>query len=71
MIEKYPELKASENFQSLMRTLVDTEERIAYSREFYNRTVRKYNTLIQQIPFSLVAKILRLKEMEFIRIAKE
>jgi len=71
VIENYPELKASENFQSLMKTLVDTEERIAYSREFYNRTVRKYNTLIQQIPFSLVAKILRFKEMEFIRIAKE
>jgi LemA protein len=69
-IENYPELKASENFQSLMRTLVDTEERIAYSREFYNRTVRKYNTLIKQIPFSLVAKILKLKEMEFVSIVR-
>jgi LemA protein len=69
-IENYPELKASENFQSLMKTLVDTEERIAYSREFYNRTVRKYNTLIKQIPFSLVAKILKLKEMEFVSIVR-
>ncbi|MBC7074353.1 LemA family protein, partial [Candidatus Parcubacteria bacterium] len=44
VIEQYPNLKSAEQFQNLMKILVDTEERIAYSREFYNRTVRKYNT---------------------------
>lgn len=70
VIENYPELKASEQFQSLMKILIDTEERIAFSREFYNRTVRKYNTLISQFPFLIVAKVLNLKEMEFITIAR-
>jgi len=69
-IENYPDLKASENFQSLMRILVDTEERIAYCREFYNRSVRKYNTLIRQIPFLFVSLPLKLREMDFISIAR-
>lgn len=70
-IENYPELKALENFESLMKVLVDTEERIAYSREFYNRNVRKYNTLINQFSFLLVSSPLGAKEMDFISIGKE
>jgi LemA protein len=69
-IENYPELKASEQFQSLMRTLVDTEDRIAYLREFYNRSVRKYNTIIKQFPFTMVSFILRIKEMNYISISR-
>lgn len=68
-IEKYPQLKAVENFQSLMHVLIDTEERLAYSREYYNRTVRKFNTLIKQYPFSIIARLFRFKEMEFVNIA--
>ncbi|MCX6764827.1 MAG: LemA family protein [Candidatus Nealsonbacteria bacterium] len=67
-IENYPELKASEQFQFLMRTLVDTENRIAYSREFYNRSVRKYNTIINQLPFLLVSSPFKMKEMDFVSI---
>jgi LemA protein len=70
VIENYPDLKASEQFQYLMRTLVDTEERIAYSREFYNRSIRKYNTLIQQFPFLLVSSFLKIKQMDFISISR-
>ena len=70
IIENYPDLKASENFLSLMRMLVDIEERIAYAREFYNRSVRKYNTLVAQLPFALVASPLGMKEMEFISIGR-
>jgi len=69
-IENYPELKASEQFRSLMETLVDTENRIAYSREFYNRSVRKYNTLISQFPFLIVSFPLNMKEMDFISIGR-
>ena len=67
-IEKYPDLKASENFQKLMNMLIDTEERIVYSREFYNRTVRKYNTLLKQIPFLFASLLFGLKEMDFITL---
>ena len=35
--EAYPELKANENFQDLQRQLEDTEDKVAYSRQFYNR----------------------------------
>jgi LemA protein len=67
-IENYPSLRASEQFQSLANTLVDTEGRIAHSREFYNRSVRKYNTLISQFPFLLVSFPLGMKEMDFVSI---
>jgi len=70
MIESYPELKASENFQALMLSLVDTEQRIACSREFYNRNVRKYNTLISQFPFLLIAAPLGMKTMGYLSIGK-
>jgi LemA protein len=70
VIENYPDLKASEQFQYLMRALVDTEERIIYSREFYNRSVRKYNILIKQFPFILISAFLDMKEMDFISISR-
>lgn len=68
VLEAYPKLKAQTNYESLMITLVDTEERIAYSRAFYNRNVRKYNTLISQFPFNLIAIITEMKEMKFVQI---
>lgn len=70
IIENYPNLKASDNFHSLVKILIDTEERIAYVREFYNRSVRKYNTLINQIPFLFISSILGMKEMKFINITQ-
>jgi len=70
VIENYPELKAVENFQFLMSTLVDTEGRIAYSREFYNRSVRKHNTLIDQFPFIFVAWCLGIKNLDFVSISR-
>jgi len=66
--EKYPKLVTSENYQKLIRTLIDTEERLAYSREFYNRSVRKYNVLITQFPFNLLALVFGFKQMDFLQI---
>lgn len=66
--EKYPELKASQNYQHLMIALVDTEERIAYSRSFYNRNVKKFNTLITQFPTVLIALFLDMKKMEYVTV---
>ncbi|MBI5046697.1 LemA family protein [Candidatus Micrarchaeota archaeon] len=48
--EKYPKLKANQNYKAMMQTLIDSERRIAYARSFYNRTVLKYNTLLSTFP---------------------
>lgn len=55
--EAYPDLKANTNFQDLQKQLKDTEDKIAYARQFYNDTVTKYNNDIQTIPRNIIAKI--------------
>jgi LemA protein len=53
--EAYPDLKASANFLALQRELVDTEDRIAAARRFYNANVRDYNVSRTTFPTMLVA----------------
>src|SRR3989338_10304624 len=45
--EAYPQLQASENFKDLQRQLEDTEDKVAYSRQFYNANVLDFNAKIQ------------------------
>ena len=54
-VEAYPELKASQNFLQLQEELVDTEDRIAAARRFYNLNVGAYNTRVRTFPSNLVA----------------
>lgn len=63
--EAYPELKASENFRELQRQLEDTEDKVAYSRQFYNSNVMDYNAKIQMFPSSLIANSFGFKSYEF------
>ncbi|MGE5207386.1 MAG: LemA family protein [Chlamydiota bacterium] len=53
--ERYPDLKASQNFLLLQEQLTTTENRIAFARQHYNETVRKFNTLIAEFPWNLMA----------------
>ena len=55
LAEAYPNLKANENFLELQRELGNTEDRIAYARQFYNSAVQTYNTSTQSIPTTIVA----------------
>ena len=55
VIEAYPQLKASANFLALQKELVDTEDRIAAARRFYNANVRDYNVTRTTFPTMLVA----------------
>jgi len=48
--ENYPQLQAAANFQQLQSELTDTEEKIAYARQFYNQNALDYNTRIQSFP---------------------
>ena len=53
--ERYPELKASQNFMLLQEQLTSTENRIAFARQHYNETVRQFNTAIAEFPRNMVA----------------
>ncbi|MEU7853353.1 LemA family protein [Nonomuraea sp. NPDC049141] len=53
--ESYPDLKASQNFAELQEELATTENRIAYSRQYYNDAVLTYSNAIQTVPANLVA----------------
>ncbi len=53
--ENYPELKANQNFLQLSEELRNTENKISFSRQFYNDTVTRYNTQIQTIPTNIIA----------------
>ncbi len=63
--ESYPDLKASQNFMELQEELSDTENKIAYARQFYNSNVLNYNAKLQVFPNVLFAKLLNFKEAEF------
>ena len=55
VIERYPELKANENFRDLQAQLEGTENRITVERRSFNKVVQEYNVLIRKFPHSLVA----------------
>ena len=55
--ENYPDLKANENFAQLSEELRNTENKIAFSRQFYNDTVTMYNTKLQVFPSNIIASI--------------
>jgi LemA protein len=63
--ESYPDLKASQNFLSLQEELSDTENKIAYSRQFYNSTVRDYNTLLATFPSNVIGNLFKFEDAEF------
>lgn len=63
--ENYPQLKANENFVQLQKELSDTEDKIAYARQYFNTTVLEYNTKIRVFPNSLVASSLGFSAKDF------
>jgi len=66
--ENYPELKANQNFLELQSQLAETEDKIAYSRQFYNDTVLMYNNKIQMFPSNLLANQFNFTEAEFFEV---
>ena len=66
--EAYPELKANENFLALQTELAGTEDKVAYSRQFYNDTVQMYNTAIMKFPSNILAGMFGYKEEPFFTI---
>lgn len=67
--ENYPELKANENFVQLQNELTETEDKISYSRQFYNDTVLMYNNKCEQFPSNIIANAFNFNEADFFEAA--
>lgn len=68
VVENYPNLKANQNFLALQEELTGTENKISFSRQFYNDTVLKYNNMIQMFPSNVVASMGNFKQEEFFEV---
>lgn len=68
VVERYPELKASGNFLALQTELVNTEDRIAAARRFYNANVRDFNTRREVFPANLLAGLFGFGREEFFEV---
>jgi len=69
--EAYPDLKANQNFLRLQEELSDTEEKIAYARQFYNRNVLSYNTSVHTFPTMFIANMFGFTAEEFFEAEEE
>ena len=68
VVERYPDLKANQNFLALQEELTSTENRISFSRQYYNDSVLKYNNQIQMFPSNMVANMTGFKAGEFFEV---
>ncbi|MBC7185743.1 MAG: LemA family protein [Calditrichaeota bacterium] len=64
VVERYPELKANENFIRLQDELAGTENRIAVERRRYTEVVQKFNTMVRRFPTNIIAGIFNFKVRE-------
>jgi LemA protein len=66
--ENYPDLKANQNFLALQEELTSTENKISFSRQFYNDSVLGYNNKIQMFPSNMIAGVTGFKADEFFEV---
>ena len=71
VVENYPDLKANQNFLALQEELASTENKISFSRQYYNDSVYRYNTKTEVFPSTIVAGMFRFKQDEFFEITVE
>ncbi len=71
VVERYPDLKANENFIRLQDELAGTENRIAVERRRYNEAVRAYNTKMRSFPTNLFASFFGFQRAQFFEIGPE
>ena len=69
--ESYPQLRATENFKELQEELSDTENKIAYARQFYNTNVRDYNSTLVSFPGNVTGGMFGFKQEEFFEAEEE
>jgi LemA protein len=71
VVERYPDLKANQNFLALQEQLTSTENKISFSRQFYNDSVLNFNNKIQMFPSNVVASMTGFKQGEFFEVKAE
>ena len=69
-VENYPDLKASENFNQLQRSLNEVEEQISASRRAYNATVTSYNNGVEMFPTNILAGMMKMTHKNVFEIPK-
>jgi len=67
--ESYPDLKANQNFLALQEELTSTENKISFSRQYYNDSVLKFNNKTQMFPSNIIAGMMSFKAGEFFETA--
>ena len=70
LAENYPDLKANTNFLQLQNELTSTEDKVAYSRQFYNDSILSYNNLTKMFPGLFFARLYGFKEKEYLKITE-
>ena len=68
VVERYPDLKANQNFLALQEELTSTENKIGFSRQYYNDSVLRYNNQTQMVPSNIVAGMFGFKAGEFFEV---
>jgi LemA protein len=68
VVENYPDLKANQNFLALQEELTSTENKISFSRQYYNDSVLTYNNKTQMVPSNIIAGMFGFKTGEFFEV---
>ena len=68
VVENYPDLKANQNFLALQEELTSTENKIGFSRQYYNDSVLGMNNKVQMFPSNVVAAMTNFKQGEFFEV---
>jgi len=68
VVERYPDLKANQNFLALQEELTSTENKISFSRQYYNDSVLKYNNQTQMFPSNIIAGMGGFRAGEFFEV---
>ncbi|MDD2711251.1 MAG: LemA family protein [Verrucomicrobiae bacterium] len=69
--EAYPDLKANQNFLQLQEEVTSTENKIAFSRQFYNDSAMAFNTRIELFPVNILAGLFHFARKEFFEVKNE
>ncbi len=70
VVERYPDLKANQNFLELQAQLEGTENRIATERRRFNQMTQSYNTYVKTFPKNMLANMFGFKEMPYFKAQK-